>query len=108
MSQHNSRPSTALMTVPDRLADEFAQQIFEWQHMLGQPPVRMYLAMLGDDGLVLESVDSQAVSASESYFAIVTSTNRIIGVIRDGALDAEPHRIPPARTICTFFRAAKA
>lgn len=108
MSQHSSRPSTALMRVDDKLTDWIAQRIFEWNHALGRPLVRMYVTTDGNDGLALEYVDPKASSAGESYLVVVTTTNHIVGVVRDGLLDAEPHRLPPSRAACTLFRAAKA
>lgn len=67
-----------------------------WRIVLGKAPARLRVRELGD------------AEGNQSYLVVETVSNRIVGVLREGRLDAPPEKIPPAETVCTLFVAAQA
>ena len=102
------KPPTALMAIGMILPEAVARAMYDWHRAFGQPPTQTHLGLDGRGGLTLEHVDAKAVRDDASYLVVETLSSRIVGILRDGALDAEPQRLPPSRVACTLFRAAKA
>lgn len=101
-------PPTALMAIGMILPEAVARAMYDWRRAFGQPPTQMYLGVDARGRLAAEYVDPKAVRSDESYLIVEALSGRIVGILRDGALDAEPHRLPPSRVACTLFFAAKA
>lgn len=101
-------PSTALVATGMILPEAVARAMYDLRRAFGHPPTQMYLGLDGRGRLAIEYVDPKAVSAEASYLVVESLSSRIVGILRDGALDAEPHRLPPSRVACTLFFAAKA
>lgn len=102
------RPSTALTATDELLPETVARRMYEWRRVfIGAPPA-IYLQKLGQGVTLIETLDGQPLDSQVSYLAVETLSNRLVGVLRDGALDARPERIPVSRTRCTLFPAAKA
>lgn len=101
-------PSTALMAIGKILPEAVARAMYDWRRAFGQPPTQMYLGVDGRGRIMAEFVDPKAVRPDESYLIVESLSGRIVGILRDHALDAEPQDLPPSRVACTLFRAAKA
>ncbi len=92
----------------DGLLPELARAMSEWRLLLGLAMPRIYITALDEDVFAIERVDPKEISDEESYLVIETESNRIVGILRDGMLDADIYRVPASTTACTLFRAAKA
>ena len=108
MSGSKKPPSTALMAIGGILPEAVARAMYDWRRAFGAPPTQIHLGVDRRGRPTIDVVDPKVVSADESYLVVESMTCRIVGVLRDGALDAEPQRLPPSRVACTLFRAAKA
>ncbi|MEK7546035.1 MAG: hypothetical protein AAB554_03065 [Patescibacteria group bacterium] len=100
--------STALMAIGMILPESVARAMYDWRRAFGSPPSQMYLGVDRDGRIAAEYVDPKAVRGDESYLIVEALSGRIVGILRDGALDAESHRLPTSIVACTLFRAAKA
>ena len=107
MSGSKKPPSTALATTDGRLPEELARRMYDWRRAFCGPLPLIFIRTLSEDALLIETLDGTPLGDG-SFLAVETLTNRVVGVIRDGALDALPDRIPPSRTRCTLFPAAQA
>ncbi len=95
------------MRIDGILPDTIARRMSEWRIAFGHPTPRIHLVSFGDGGLAIEKIHPKDVSDEESYLVIELVSNRIVGVLRDGWLDAEPHRLPPSSTVCALYCAGK-
>ncbi|GEM_PF-5814849 len=102
------KPSTALMAIDRILPEAAARAMYDWRRAFGTPPTQMRLGVDARGNLAIDLADPKAVRPGESYLVVESLTSRIVGVLRDGALDAEPQHLPPSSAACTLFRAAKA
>ena len=101
-------PSTALVAIGAILPEAVARAMYDWRRAFGNPPTQAYLGMDPRGRLVLEKVDPKAVLSDASYLIVESLAGRIVGILRDGELDADPYGLPPSRVACTLFFAAKA
>ena len=67
-----------------------------WRIAFGKAPERLKVRELSD------------AERDQSYLVVETGLNRIVGVLREGQLDALPEKIPSSETVCTLFVAAQA
>ena len=108
MSGAKKPPSTALTATDGILPEPVARRMYDWRRaFIGALPM-IYIQSLDDGVVMIETLDGKPLDGQTSYLAVETLTNRIVGVIRDGALDARPERLPASRTRYTLFPAAKA
>ncbi|WKZ28597.1 MAG: hypothetical protein QY323_03595 [Patescibacteria group bacterium] len=96
MGKKKKSPSTALERTDGKLHEREARAMSSWRIILGTAPARLRVRELRD------------ADTGQSYLVVETVSNRIVGVLRGGRLDARPENIPPAETVCTLFVAAQA
>ncbi len=96
MGNKNKPAPTALMRTDGKLHEHEARAMSSWRIILGTAPSRLKVRELGD------------MEKSQSYLIVETVSNRIVGVLREGQLDASPEKIPSAETVCTLYIAAQA
>lgn len=96
MSVKKMPPSTALMRIDGTLSEYEAQVMYEWS------------ALFRGSSRHVKAMDLSRVKDADSYLVTAAMTNRVLGLLRQGAIELESHRPLAPNEPCVLHRAAKA
>jgi hypothetical protein len=101
------KPSTALLAVSERVLEGMFQQLSNWVYGFGRRPLTMFLTTDARNNLGIEHLDDSKVSNDHSYLIVEEYSRRIVGILRQGSIDADPAKLPSSRTRCVLFFAGQ-
>ncbi|MFA5854156.1 MAG: hypothetical protein WC866_03645 [Patescibacteria group bacterium] len=101
------KPSTALLAVSERVLEGMFQQLSNWAYSLGRSPLTMFLTVDARYNLGIEHLDASKVKSDDSYLIIEEFSRKIVGILRQGSIDADPSKLPSSRTRCVLFFAGQ-